>query len=110
MTITFRKFAGDADTQAMAALAATNPTANLHLIDLPYRFSSWALDEVENIGLWVDGEDRLAAWTVMQTPFWTIDYVYHPNTEVQIHSTILNWADERARHVLDKPSGRPVWF
>jgi mycothiol synthase len=105
-----REFCGETDTQAMMALAHVRPTDNLHVVDLPYRLSSWALDDPDNIGLWVNTTGRLLAWAVMQTPFWTIDYVYHPDAPANLHREILAWADHRARRVLDTPSGRPCWF
>ncbi|MBV7329932.1 hypothetical protein KFU94_17150 [Chloroflexi bacterium TSY] len=42
MPATQRPFLGEADIQAMMTLAHTFPTENLHIADLPYRFSSWA--------------------------------------------------------------------
>jgi mycothiol synthase len=101
---------GETDKQAMIALAHVFPTDNLHVADLPYRLSSWAVDYPDNIGLWVNAEGQLLAWAVMQTPFWTIDYVYHPDAGTNLHQRILAWADHRARQVLDTPSGRPCWF
>lgn len=93
----------------MSELACQCYADNLHLIDLPYRLSSWALDDPENVTLWFDRKQVLIAWAVMQTPFWTIDYVYHP-TASHLHPEILAWADQRARHTLDTPYGRPAWF
>jgi mycothiol synthase len=101
---------GETDKQAMIALAHAFPTDNLHVADLPYRLSSWAVDYPDNIGLWVNAEGQLLAWAVMQTPFWTIDYAYHPDAGTNLHQRILAWADHRARQVLDTPSGRPCWF
>jgi ribosomal protein S18 acetylase RimI-like enzyme len=46
----------------------------------------------------------------MQTPFWTIDYAYHPQAATTLHQQILAWADERAQQIVDTPSGRPMWF
>lgn len=105
-----REFSGKADFQAMAALVRDCPADNLHVADLPYRFSSWAFDYPDNVGLWVDAEGQLLAWAVMQTPFWTIDYACHPGADGNLHRRILAWADRRARCVLDTPSGRPAWF
>jgi mycothiol synthase len=110
MQIHQRAFSGEADIQAMTALAHAFSTDNLRVVDLPYRFSSWALDYPQNIGLWVNAEGQLLAWAVMQTPFWTIDYAYHPDAETDLHRPLLAWADRRARQVLDTPSGRPCWF
>ena len=110
MKIGQREFSGETDKRAMIALAHIFPTDSLHVVDLPYRLSSWALDDPDNIGLWVNAEGQLLAWVVMQTPFWTIDYVYHPDADTNLHRRLLAWADHRARQVLDTPSERPSWF
>ncbi len=109
MSIHQRAFSGQADVQAMLALAAAYPAENLHIVDLPYRFSSWALDDPANVGLWVDAEGQLLAWAVMQTPFWTVDYVCHPGAS-HLLPYILAWADERARQMLQTEKGLPCWF
>jgi mycothiol synthase len=105
-----REFSGETDKQAMIALVHVFPAENLHVVDLPYRLSSWALDDPDNIDLWVNGEDQLLAWAVMQTPFWTIDYACHPDADTNLHRQILAWADHRARQVLGTPGGRPCWY
>jgi mycothiol synthase len=46
----------------------------------------------------------------MQLPFWTIDYAYHPEADESLHQHILQWADERARTLLETPNSRPMWF
>ena len=105
-----REFSGEADIQAMMALAHVAPTASAHVVDLPYRLSSWALDHPDNVGLWVNSEGELLAWAVMQTPFWTIDYVCHPDAEKSLHRQILAWADRRALAMRHSSSGHPMWF
>lgn len=94
----------------MIALAQTCPSDNLHIVDLPYRLSSWALDYPENVGLWFDEDQQLVGWAVLQTPFWTIDYVCHPSAEAVLHREILAWADQRARATRTTAAGRPAWF
>ena len=116
MEYQLRAYAGEADLAAMTALAKAFPTTNLHVADLPYRFSSWALDDPENIAVWADpngapgGDGALGGWAIMQTPFWTIDYACHPAAAAALHSQILSWADARARLIVGTPSGRPMWF
>jgi ribosomal protein S18 acetylase RimI-like enzyme len=110
MKTTQRPFSGKADIQAMCALARLSPIDNLHVVDLPYRLGSWALDDPANIGLWTDADGQLLAWAVMQTPFWTIDYACHPQSDRHIYPEILAWADRRARQVPDTPYGHPCWF
>jgi hypothetical protein len=110
MRIGQRAFSGEADKQVMIALARLSPTDNLHLADLPYRLSPWALDDADNVGLWANAEGQLVAWAVLQAPFWTMDYVCHPGADKSLHRHILAWADRRARALFDTPSGHPVWF
>src|SRR5512142_3151090 len=103
-------FLGEVDKSRMLALAKELAVVNLHVIDLPYRLSSWALDDPKNIGLWFDEYGQMAGWAVLQSPFWTIDYVFHPTFEAQLHPEILAWADARARAIAKTPFGRPAWF
>ena len=110
MRIGTREFSGEADIQAMMALARLAPGENLHIIDLPYRLSSWALDHPGTVGLWVNAEGQLLAWAVLQTPFWTLDCVCHPDSGESLHRRVLAWADARALAVLDTPAGHPRWF
>jgi len=92
----------------MAALARASGA--VHVADLPYRFSSWALDEPDNVGVWAGPDGRLAAWAVLQTPFWSLDYVIHPEADSGLAARVLAWAAERARRALDTAYGRPTWF
>ena len=110
MAITQIPFSGEADKTQMAALAAQFPEENLHVVDLPYRLSSWALDDPQNASLWFDENRRLVAWAVLQTPFWSIDYACHPRIEPDLYPKMLAWADQRARLVQDSSYARPAWF
>jgi ribosomal protein S18 acetylase RimI-like enzyme len=105
-----RQFSADTDIYRMADLAGTFATENLHVFDLPYRLSSWALDHAENTCLWFDEGQQLAAWAVLQTPFWTMDYVCHPAAEAHLHREILAWADRRAREIAPTELGHPAWY
>ena len=103
-----RAYYGDADQAAMAALVAAHPEDNLHVVDLPYRFCSWAFDDPANVGLWVDEAGQLLAWAVMQTPFWSFDYAFRPAAGAL--PIILDWADQRAKVAVGTTFGRPAWF
>jgi hypothetical protein len=106
-----RQYLGEVDLRRMTTLAKAYRAHNLHVVDLPYRLSSWAVDYPENIGLWVGNDGELIGWAIMQAPFWTIDYAYHPSAAPDLHERILRWADERASALLvGTPSGRPMWF
>ncbi len=110
MNISQRHYLGEHDKLVIIQLAREFQSDILHVIDLPYRLCSWALDESHNIGLWVDETDRLVAWAVMQTPFWTVDYVYNNRIEVDLHPQILSWVDQRAREAIATPFGHPAWY
>lgn len=110
MNITQRAYQGHHDHHLMMALAHTDPSANLHVTDLPYRLSSWAFDHAENIGLWVNEADQLVAWAVLQTPFWAIDYALRSDAPAQLHQHLLQWVDQRAQAVHGTASARPTWF
>jgi hypothetical protein len=69
MKFSQRKFSGTPDIVPMQALACAWPGSPLHTTDLPWRLTSWALDDPENVALWVDDAGQLAAWAVLQTPF-----------------------------------------
>lgn len=109
MTFDIRLYVGEVDQARMAELAHAYPEQSIHLVDLPYRFSSWAFDEPCNVALWEDASGALVAWAVLQMPFWALDYVYHPKMPA-LHARILTWATQRAREIAGGPSGRPVWF
>ncbi len=68
MRISQRAISGENDLRAMEALALDFRADNLHVADLPWRFSSWsswALDDPQNVRLWTDADGRLLAWAVL---------------------------------------------
>jgi len=54
MEIFQREYRGEKDTLETNALVRRNPESNLHVVSLPYRFSSWAYDDPGKVALWVD--------------------------------------------------------
>ncbi|HYN88295.1 MAG TPA: GNAT family N-acetyltransferase [Ardenticatenaceae bacterium] len=94
----------------MTALVHTDLAANLHVSDLPYRFSSWAFDHPDNVRLWVDETGQLVAWVVLQTPFWAVDYAVSPDAPPWLHRRLLAWADRRMQAARGTASARPMWF
>lgn len=109
MTITQRSFLQEQDKQLMIDLACRFQGSHLHVVDLPYRLSSWALNDKENVRLWFDG-DNLVAWAVLQSPFWGIDYACHADYQASLFKEILAWADGRAQAVIGTPYERSAWF
>ena len=110
MPISHRPYATEADKIQMSALASQFREEHLHVIDLPYRLSSWALDDPENVRLWFNEDGQLVAWAALQTPFWTMDYVCNPTADKNLHRNILAWGDERAAKLVDTKYGHPAWF
>jgi len=113
MQIIQRPYSGEADKHIMAALVHAHPAGrcgSVHMADLPYRLSSWAFDDPQNVAQWVTADGRLRAWAVMQTPFWTIDYACHPEVGPDLHRQVLNWADQRAHQLTGAPDARPAWY
>ena len=99
------------DIDTLISLAHRAPEQNLHLIDLPYRLSSWALDRAENLHVSRDDTGAPQAWAVLQTPFWAIDIVADAGADPGGYAEALSWAVERARAIADDPEyGRPCWF
>jgi mycothiol synthase len=109
MPLTRRVYSQATDLHEMYALARQFPADQLHSIDLPYRFSSWAMDEPENTGLWFEGQ-RLMGWAVLQAPFWTIDITCRPDAVAHLYPEMLAWAEQRARAAIQGKYGRPMWF
>jgi mycothiol synthase len=103
-------YRGRADQARMLALAQASPENNLHVVDLPYRLSSWAFDDPANVAIWEDERGELLAWAVVQPPFWNVDIVCHPAAERTAYPLALSWADQRARELQNTRSARPAWF
>jgi ribosomal protein S18 acetylase RimI-like enzyme len=115
MQIHQHAFSGENDFRAMGILARQTRADNLHVTDLPYRFSSASLDDFENIRLWRDEDDRLLAWAMLESIHDSLDFVCLPEMESDLLPQILEWADQRSRQhpeliPLGTPDDGPCWF
>jgi mycothiol synthase len=110
MQLTQRPFRDDSDKAQMLALVALQPEDYLHVVDLPYRLSSWAFNEPENVALWETADGKLLGWSVLQSPFWAIDIAAHPDAPPSLYGEMLAWADQRACAIIGTDYGRPAWF
>ncbi|HEY9075229.1 MAG TPA: GNAT family N-acetyltransferase [Anaerolineaceae bacterium] len=110
MSFTYRNFSGKRDFALMVDLASRFAADHLRVIDLPYRFSSWAFDQPENAALWFGDDGGLAGWAVLQTPFWTVDITCDPASEVSLYPQILAWVDRRVQETAGTEFARPAWF
>jgi hypothetical protein len=105
-----RPFNGQADKLAMAALAQAASDSTFHIVDLPYRLSSWALDDPQNACLWMDQAGQLQGWAVVQAPWWFFDYACPPQAEAELHPQMLAGAEQRAEQSRGTEYARPAWF
>ncbi len=110
MPILQRPYSPQLDQPGLLALASRYPADHLHVTDLPYRLSSWACQNPDSTNLWFDESGRLLAWAVLQTPFWTLDYVCPPATDLDMYPQILAWAGLRARALLGTQYGQSSWY
>ena len=104
------QYCGEADRARMLSLVQAHPAENIHVIDLPYRLCSWALDSPANVALWESEQGELLAWAVLQSPFWSLDYALHPAAPPDAHSAVLAWAMTHASRLAATPFGRESWF
>ena len=104
-----RPYHNPEDRERMLALARLCPAENVHVVDLPYRLSSWAFDSADNVSLLEEG-DTLLGWGVVQSPFWALDYALHPDAPPGLHEAVLDWGKARAGQLVATPGGRPSWF
>src|SRR5579864_8445654 len=80
--------------EKIAAFVYANPHGFSHLIDLPYRLSSWSLEDPANLRLW-ETDGKIRAIGMLQIPWAELDYVYLPESE-HLVPEIFTWAAERA--------------
>lgn len=97
------------DVVRMLALARAHPPSTVHVIDLPYRLSSWALENPASAALWEDDRGRLLGWAVLQTPFWALDYALHPDAPPDALATVLAWAGAVAAQLPERYAC-PAWY
>lgn len=110
MTYVHAPFDLNRDLSHTLALADSSPLSIPHVADWPYRFSSWALDDALNARAWRDESNRLLGWAALQTPFWSIDCVVHPEAPAALYREMLAWSQSRAAELQRAGAGRPMWF
>lgn len=96
------------DLPLLSRLVHQSPASHPHVVDLPYRLASWAFDDPRNGRLWFDSSGGLAAWAVLQTPFWMLDFAVAPGS--QCLPEVLAWAEATAAELAQEPEGHACWF
>lgn len=112
MSASYRKLhleASAAQRQVML-LVQGHPRDHIHVLDLPYRLSSWAASSPAQTRLWSTPDGELHAWGCLQTPFWSLDFAIHHAAPPTLVVEVLAWADTQAKAVLSTEYGRPMWF
>jgi ribosomal protein S18 acetylase RimI-like enzyme len=98
------------DFPGMIELANRFKQSTFHVTDLPYRFSSWALDDPTNASLWFNADNDLIGWAVMQTPWWTVDLSINPQFTNRLLPQVLSWIDQHAQSIRGTEYGHPSWY
>src|SRR5690242_16532781 len=91
MTIHQRLFKDSSDLTRMGELVYAAPGQFLHVVDLPYRLSSWSLDDPQNGCLWENENGDLLAWAVVQFPWQELDYMVYPASP-ELEAQVFAWA------------------
>lgn len=110
MAICHRELSLQNDLAEVLNLADVSGLNIPHIADWPYRFSSWAMDELSNTRGWYDSSSRLIGWAAIQTRFWAIDCVAHPEAPAHLYREMISWAKSRVAEMAAGGAGRPMWF
>lgn len=78
----------------IAEFIYAHPQGFPHLVDLPYRLSSWSLENPDNLRIW-EAEGQIQAIGMVQLPWFALDYVCLPASE-HLVKQIFEWAVQRA--------------
>ncbi|MGH2487066.1 MAG: GNAT family N-acetyltransferase [Ktedonobacterales bacterium] len=99
----------DADEyQQVWEIAQTQPDAQRHLTDLPYRLCSPSALEPENAQFWTDEQGSVLGWAILQWEFWTLDHAVAPGEQrAEVARRILAWAIRRCG-TLAAARGEPL--
>ncbi len=107
VTVNRRPFRGETDVPPILDLIASMPLSCRHVIDLPWRLSSPAINEGRDAAFWEDSSGRVgfAAWQY----YWAVlDFFILPGPQAQAaEDDLFAWADARFRE-RDAERGRPL--
>jgi hypothetical protein len=69
-----------------------------HVVDQPYRLTSYSLEDPRNFAAWTDEAGQLRAFGLMQEPFAEFDFAVHPDLEgTGLTAEVLRWGMSRAQ-------------
>jgi len=104
----FQEFHATTDPVRMIELVRTYPDQQNHVVDLPYRLCSWALNEPRNGGLWFGEHGELIGWAAVQRPFAALDMALRPGL-AGLEDRVLDWGQQRWQQIADD-SQEDVYF
>lgn len=108
MTITMRPCRGEADFPRLTELLRDMPSASRHLVDLPWRISSPALQSGLDAYLWEDERGILHGFAAWQVYWAALDYFIRPgHYQPIIETELFHWVTELFQE-LDRERGRPL--
>ena len=84
----------------------TNP--HIHLVDMPYRFTSIWEEDGCPFSIWEEGDD-IAGWAVFQTAWWNLDLHIPPKIQnSQLEREMIEWGVAQMRAYSNR-SGDSFW-
>ena len=108
MTITRQPFRGVADMPRIFDLVRAMPLSCRHVIDLPWRLSSPAIQEGRDAAYWEDAKEQVVGFAAWQYYWATLDFFILPGPEGRaVETAIFAWADSRFRE-RDEERGHPL--
>jgi mycothiol synthase len=111
MQLTQRAFRGPDDLPRISALVRAFPEDNPHVVDLPYRLTSWSLDNPDNAALWEDDSGELMGFAIVQGPWLALDYIVHPAArQLGLELEIVEWGKARGQAIAREQGRRSMLF
>lgn len=108
MPITRHPFRGEADMSRILDLVRSMPSSCRHVIDLPWRLSSPAINEGRDAAFWEDTEGQVVGLGAWQYYWAALDFFILPGPEMQaVTAELFAWADARFQE-YDEERGRPL--
>src|SRR6185312_3886491 len=108
MTITQHAYRGEVDLPRLLDLIRSMSLMCRHVIDLPWRLSSPAIQEGRDAAFWEDGSGQVVGFAAWQQYWAALDFFIAPGPEQQaVESALFAWAEGRFRE-RDAERGRPL--
>ena len=68
---------------------------HVHLVDMPFRFTSTWQDHGCAVGTW-ERDDTILAWALFQPPWGTLDHAFHPSVQGStLEEEVFAWGHEQ---------------